>query len=142
MYDLELPPDTAPGDEFGVDVGQQLGPDEADKFVIATQLADSQTAGQLLFRLAIALEVNGGTGTVETGEFVFSVPGELDEKWTYATDASEEQLARAFGDKPADGDRVRECLYGNSENLHRFLAAPGARPADLEDVDANLRLRP
>lgn len=138
VYDLRLPPDAAVGDRFQVDVSQQLGPDEADKFAFRTQLETGVGQAFLLFRLGVVMDVNGGEDTVDAGSVVLSLGSALPSAGLYATDDIDEEVKQ----DGLDVEAARACLYDNSEKIHTFLAEPGPRPGDLEDADEALRLRP
>jgi hypothetical protein len=76
-YEVVLPRRSAPGEKVEVPIDQQIGPDEADRFVfrVGPELSERDLGLTLVYQLDIAVRHDGSDEPAGVGQAVIALPG-------------------------------------------------------------------
>jgi hypothetical protein len=141
-YDLLLPFDAENGDQFTVPISQQVGPDEADRFAVNARLDEGAGEHVKLYRLDVALIVDGSAEDIDAGTVVFPLSYSPADEWLMYWGGEQTDVNLQYIEQQGvDGSvGISECLDENTQQLHDFLQASGERSPSLERVLDELEL--
>ncbi|WP_045746574.1 hypothetical protein [Actinoplanes rectilineatus] len=135
-YDVVLPLEPADGTELEVPVGQQQGPDEADRFALrfGTPARESPTVIHI-YRLRFALLTDGSEKRLAAGTGIVAVPfAPLDGDGYFWSD-----IYQGIDMTMAGVNEDIACMKENSAAIERLLDGDVALSPLLSAVKANLR---
>ena len=138
-YSANLPDHATPGRTIDIPVSQLVPANGADRFdlLLRSQLPGNALADLYLYRFHLYLSYNAGD-QLDLGEIIIGFPsapavGSYYWSETVLTNPSLYadliQLGRAG---------IEKCDIQNSHTLHSILSLPGARPAELAAIPAQL----
>jgi hypothetical protein len=132
-YDIELPTRSRIGQTIEVPISQQLGADEADRFIFRLgspihYYFPDDSRGAFVYRLAVSLSHDNEKDPLNVGTVVISVPGLPGALWTKALASSNSIL-----DPP-----IKSCLQSNTAAVRTVLAQSGERSSELKELSARL----
>jgi hypothetical protein len=145
-YDIELP--TSPS-RLTAPLNQQLGPDEADRFLLKFGVPAGALGGQqvgdtphlFVYRMRLSLVSGAEREPLDLGRFIVSVPDiPFGIVWYWPKDMENrraQDLAQNFG-ATFPYQTYMPCWSRNTERLRAILNRSGSRSPDLEQVRRDL----
>lgn len=127
-YDVVLPVDPRPGHAVEVPINQQLGPDEADRFVFRVGVGDAleKILGEtLVYELRVTVAHDNEARPVDVGRVIVALPG-----------APEAEDLRFFAEPG-----TTECSELPSTAARRAVAFKGTRSPEVDQSFADIRRR-
>jgi len=139
-YGVVLPANPSTGHVIGVDLNQQMGADEADRFAINFRsITTSPERGTDFYVLHVALEHDGASEPVDAGDVIVAVPalpaaGQA-QYWSRSQPVSAESFA-FLG--TAQARAAETCMTDNTNALRKLLARPTVHSSELDALKADL----
>lgn len=127
-------------------LNQQLGPDEANRFVLELGSEEAvETHATHFYRFEIAIETTGNPKELNIGQVVLALPvlgDNNDAAWFWDStfeSPKREDVKERLDWLGIEKESVTQCMKSNSTKLKAFLAAPATRSAELTALLAGLR---
>jgi hypothetical protein len=137
-YDIELPTKSRIGQTIEVPVSQQLGADEADRFIFRFGSPvhyhyPGVSRGAFVYWLGLSLRHDNEKDPLNVGSVVLSVPGLPEAVWTKDLAAGGPNIDPIVKDAS-----IRRCLQTNTAAIRPILARSGERSSELVELAASL----
>lgn len=117
-----------PGNVITVPVHQQIGPDEADRFIVELNGPQAQNETIYMYRVRLSLLYDtANTPAIPVGELLMAFPVSPDNEyfWTRADVSNNGSRMSYMG---SEVPQIKSCMIGNSRKLQSFLTLGGEKP--------------